>query len=130
VGGAGGGVSVHRRLGRLDGARAAAAAGTDNFSAARDADGVVRRVVTLYDVATITFSPVVGTSGGDTMRGEGSFDQMWGQGGNDTLKGKKGRDQLYGGGGQDILNGGPGIDVGKGGKGGDTCVAIETPSSC
>jgi len=94
---------------------------TDDFSA--EAIGVVRRVVTLYDVGEVdppagTGPAGTGTSGGDDMFGEGGFDIMYGQGGNenemrggtgdDYMEGNDGADEMYGDQGQDDLIGGTG----------------------
>ena len=69
---------------------------TDDF--APDTLGVVRRIVTLYDVATTAVAAPAGTSGGDTLFGETGDDTLYGEGGADLLYGNADADTLFGGG--------------------------------
>jgi Ca2+-binding RTX toxin-like protein len=84
--------------------------------------GVVRRVVTLFDLATVA-SPNPSApgnqavSGGETIYGEGGPDTIYGQGGTDVLhgqdrddylEGNAGADKAYGEAGQDDIIGGTG----------------------
>ena len=83
---------------------------------------------------------VVGTSGKDRLRGDGTVngilglggadkliglqnrDALCGSGGKDKLIGGNGRDKLLGGGGKDLLKGGKAADKLNGGPGNDRCV--------
>ncbi|HEX6290153.1 MAG TPA: calcium-binding protein [Herpetosiphonaceae bacterium] len=71
---------------------------------------VTRRVVTLFDVATTSFTPADGVSGGDELYGDAARDLLYGQGGNDLLLGGAGDDALEGNAGDDTLYGGAGQD--------------------
>jgi Calcineurin-like phosphoesterase/RTX calcium-binding nonapeptide repeat (4 copies)/Purple acid Phosphatase, N-terminal domain len=62
---------------------------------------------------------VLGTNGGDTIRGSRSGESIFALGGRDTVRagggrdrvhGGEGRDRLFGGGGRDLVSGGPGAD--------------------
>lgn len=89
---------------------------TDNF--APDTQGVVRRIVTLFDVATTTTPAPANTSGGDTIYGEDGFDIMYGQGGDEIgMSGGRGNDEMYGNDGADIMLGNDGQDDLIGGTG-------------
>ena len=89
---------------------------TDNF--APDTQGVVRRIVTLFDVATTTMPAPVNTSGGDTLFGEDGFDIMYGQGSNEVgMAGGSGNDEMYGNDGADVMLGNSGQDDMIGGTG-------------
>jgi Ca2+-binding RTX toxin-like protein len=86
-----------------------------------------------------------GDSGDDVIHGGGGPDTEYGDSpasgngapgdGNDVVWGGSEDDKLYGNGGVDTLKGGqatttsPG-DTGDGGDGNDTCISIETPTSC
>ncbi|WP_165978855.1 calcium-binding protein [Antarcticimicrobium luteum] len=63
---------------------------------------------------------ISGGGGGDTLNGGAGKDRLLGQGGGDTLLGGGGNDRLSGGGGDDILSGGAGKDVLRGQSGSDT----------
>jgi hypothetical protein len=83
---------------------------------------------------------VVGTSGKDRLRGDGTVnailglggadkllglqnrDALCGAAGKDKLVGGNGRDKLLGGGGKDLLKGGKAADRLNGGRGNDRCV--------
>jgi Ca2+-binding RTX toxin-like protein len=89
---------------------------TDDF--APDTMGVVRRIVTLYDVATTTSPALANTSGGDTLFGEDGFDIMYGQGGDEVdMSGGSGNDVMYGNEGDDVMLGNDGQDDLIGGTG-------------
>jgi Ca2+-binding RTX toxin-like protein len=64
---------------------------------------------------------LVGTRGGDTIRGTQGHDVILGGGGNDTIQGLDGEDRVCGGDGDDILIGGGHPDHVDGGPGADTC---------
>ena len=59
---------------------------------------------------------MVGSIGGDTLRGQGGNDMLYGGGGGDRLEGGAGNDILYGGDGVDNLYGGADNDILSGGK--------------
>ncbi|MEN3272149.1 MAG: hypothetical protein V7636_910, partial [Actinomycetota bacterium] len=80
----------------------------DNRSAG--ASDIVRRSVTLYDVATTTSTPAAGSSDGDAIDGNDGADQLFGQGGNDTVNGGNDDDYVEGNAGADTLNGNAGRD--------------------
>jgi hypothetical protein len=63
---------------------------------------------------------IVGTPGGDTLRGGSRADKVYGKGGNDKLYGAAGNDLLVGGPGNDLLVGGTGADTLRCGSGRDT----------
>ncbi|MDX1217372.1 type I secretion C-terminal target domain-containing protein [Sinorhizobium medicae] len=63
---------------------------------------------------------LVGFAGNDNMTGGSGNDDMHGGAGNDTLDGDDGTDLLYGGDGTDILYGEGGLDTLHGGAGADT----------
>ena len=89
---------------------------TDNF--APDTMGVVRRIITLFDVATTTTPAPANTSGGDTLFGEDGFDIMYGQGSNEVgMSGGGGNDEMYGNDGDDVMLGNDGQDDMVGGTG-------------
>ncbi len=76
----------------------------------------------------ITFAPIDGTAGNDTLigtagadliNGLGGDDTIHGEGGNDTINGGDGDDFLYGNDGDDTLFGGEGFDYLIGGAGND-----------
>ncbi|KPJ68944.1 MAG: hypothetical protein AMS14_11900, partial [Planctomycetes bacterium DG_20] len=104
----------------------------DNASIVRPVDGgnwikdtfsnetvdVVRRTITLFDVATTTSSPAPSTSAGDEMHGEAGFDIMYGQGGDDNeMRGGTGDDYMEGNDGDDLMYGEEGQDDLIGGTG-------------
>lgn len=62
---------------------------------------------------------MVGTGGGDNLRGTAGRDVIVGGGGNDIIKGGAGKDVICGGGGNDVLKGGTGSDDLRGGGGND-----------
>ncbi|MCW2965427.1 MAG: hypothetical protein JWO17_2679 [Actinomycetia bacterium] len=74
------------------------------------ASDIVRRAVTLYDVATTTSTLASGLSDGDTIDGNDGADQLFGQGGNDTVNGGNDDDYVEGNAGNDTLNGNAGRD--------------------
>ena len=74
------------------------------------ANDIVRRAITLYDVATRTSTPAAGTSDDDTINGNDGADQLFGQGGNDTVNGGNDDDYIEGNAGSDTLNGNAGRD--------------------
>ena len=89
---------------------------TDDF--APDTQGVVRRISTLFDVATTTTPAPANTSGGDTLFGEDGFDIMYGQGSNEVgMAGGAGNDEMYGNAGDDVMLGNNGQDDLIGGTG-------------
>jgi Ca2+-binding RTX toxin-like protein len=88
---------------------------TDTFSA--DAAGVVRRTITLFDVATTTFAPAAGSSGRDRMFGESGYDILYGQGDGDFMSGGPNDDYLEGNAGGDEMHGDAGSDDMVGGTG-------------
>lgn len=63
---------------------------------------------------------LIGTSGGDTLAGDGNSNTLTGQDGNDVLFGNASADFLLGGGGDDVLIGGTGPDTLDGGTGSNT----------
>jgi VCBS repeat-containing protein/ELWxxDGT repeat protein len=64
---------------------------------------------------------LIGTSGNDTINGNGGYyDMIYAGDGNDTVNGGYGTDALHGGNGDDILNGFGGNDVLYGNAGNDT----------
>ena len=69
--------------------------------------------------AGITFKPVFGTLGADTLTGRSGPDRIDGRGGDDTIAGGTGGDQLLGGDGADRLSGDGGNDTLIGGLGRD-----------
>ena len=89
---------------------------TDDF--APDTQDVVRRISTLFDVATTTTPAPANTSGGDTLFGEDGFDIMYGQGSNEVgMAGGNGNDEMYGNDGDDVMLGNHGQDDLIGGTG-------------
>ena len=87
----------------------------DNFGPGTDQ--IVRRSVTLFDVATTLYTPASGVIGHDYLYGEAGRDLLYGQGGYDLLDGGGGDDYLEGNSGYDSLYGGPGNDDLIGGTG-------------
>jgi Ca2+-binding RTX toxin-like protein len=81
----------------------------DNRSHSAASD-IVRRAVTLYDVATTTSTPAANTSDGDTIDGGDGADQLFGQGGNDTITGGNDDDYIEGNAGNDTISGNAGRD--------------------
>jgi len=67
---------------------------------------------------------LVGFAGNDTMTGGSGNDDMHGGAGNDTLDGDNGTNLLYGGDGDDILYGEGGLDTLHGGDGEDTFIFL------
>lgn len=67
----------------------------------------------------ISIEDLIGSSLGDTLRGNNSDNALDGGNGNDVLIGFNGDDILFGGAGRDILTGGNGADVIDGGAGVD-----------
>ena len=65
---------------------------------------------------------LTGDGGRDVINGGGGDDRLFGNAGKDTLNGDEGDDTLYGGADKDTLNGGAGNDVLDGGPGADTFV--------
>ena len=73
------------------------------------------------DVDYVTgFEVIIGTSRGDTIRGDETNNYFYGGAGSDTLAGRSGNDMLSGDAGQDIISGGDGNDILSGGSGADT----------
>jgi len=93
-----------------DGVFENAAAGTD----------IVIALVNVYTLPDDVEYGYVGTTGGQTINGNGLANLLSGHAGNDVLNGGDGNDSVYGGIGADILNGGLGSDVLHGGTGNDT----------
>ena len=81
---------------------------TDDFDAG--AQDVVRRIVTLFDVATVSTPAPGGTSGNDIINGELGRDRIYGGGSDDTIHGNDGDDYLEGNDGNDTLWGDLGQD--------------------
>ena len=69
--------------------------------------------------APVTTRTLIGTSGPDTISGDGRNDRIEGRAGNDVLQGRAGNDVILGEGGNDSLSGGAGRDVLRGGAGND-----------
>jgi RTX calcium-binding nonapeptide repeat (4 copies) len=65
---------------------------------------------------------IVGTAGGDLLRGTQKRDVIVALGGRDRVYGRGGDDLLCGGPGNDLLDGGPGRNRLHGGAGQDHCV--------
>jgi uncharacterized delta-60 repeat protein len=65
---------------------------------------------------------IVGTPGGETLRGTRAPDVIAARGGNDRVLGVRGNDVVCGGRGRDRLAGGRGADVLRAGAGRDRCV--------
>lgn len=82
-----------------------------------DTAGMVRRHITLFDVATTTFTPIQGTSAADILDGESGRDILYGQGGDDTLIGGPGDDYIEGNAGSETIHGSAGNDDIVGGTG-------------
>ena len=101
--------------------------GEDTLSYADSGSGVNVNLATgavsggdAYRDTIANFEHVVGSSHGDTLRGDGKAnrlsggagnDRLYGQGGNDHLDAGAGADRLYGGAGDDVLEGGAGADT-------------------
>jgi Ca2+-binding RTX toxin-like protein len=92
-----------------------------------DVQDVVRRDVTLFDIATVEEDAPVGSAGGDRIFGDGGYDVVYGQGGDDEAHGGDGDDYVEGNAGGDMLDGDGGADDVMGGSpvagrldGGDT----------
>ncbi|HEY3183270.1 MAG TPA: hypothetical protein VGJ77_10570 [Gaiellaceae bacterium] len=66
---------------------------------------IVKRTKTLFDVATLTTPAPAGTSGGDTIYGDVSYDLMFGQGDDDEIHGGDGDDYAEGNAGTDTMFG-------------------------
>ena len=81
---------------------------TDDFGAG--AQDVVRRIVTLFDVGTVSVPAPSGTSGNDIINGELGRDRIYGGGGDDTIHGNDGDDYLEGNEGNDTMWGDLGQD--------------------
>lgn len=84
---------------------------------ASDTAQVVRREVTLLDVASDQAVSPAQAGGSDTLSGGAGFDRLYGQAGDDTLSGGTGDDHLEGNAGGDALQGGAGQDDLIGGTG-------------
>jgi Ca2+-binding RTX toxin-like protein len=65
------------------------------------------------------WATIVGTAGGDDLRGSTGSDVIVGRGGNDTIDGGRGNDMVCGGGGTDTVHGDLGADHLYGGNGAD-----------
>jgi Ca2+-binding RTX toxin-like protein len=85
-------------------------------------------VAVLTLAGTATAAVIVGTPGGDQLRGTrfadairsgAGSDEVYARGGNDTVNGGAGHDELYGEAGDDRLRGGTGNDELTGGSGRD-----------
>ena len=68
------------------------------------------------------FINVIGTSGNDTITGNGLSNFLQGDKGNDIINGNGGSDVLIGGAGNDFINGGDGNDGALGGAGDDNLI--------
>jgi Ca2+-binding RTX toxin-like protein len=68
---------------------------------------------------------LLGSNGGDNLRGDGENNRIAGALGDDLLVGRGGNDRLFGGDGDDTLNGGNGNDACKQGPGTGTVTACE-----
>ncbi|MGL6212012.1 MAG: calcium-binding protein, partial [Paracoccaceae bacterium] len=66
---------------------------------------------------TNAITPLIGTSGADTLNGAATGDVVSGRQGTDTVNGNAGNDLAHGGGASDLINGGTGNDVLYGGGG-------------
>lgn len=83
-----------------------------------------------YGMDTITkVENLVGGTGNDNFKGNGSAntfdggagsDRLYGYNGHDTLNGNEGKDKIYGGNGNDTISGGKGADTIRGDAGNDT----------
>jgi uncharacterized delta-60 repeat protein len=82
-----------------------------------DNDFVLARY--LSDGSPTGLTPIMGTSGNDTLNGTKGDDTINGLAGNDTLNGNDGNDALNGGDGNDTLNGWNGNDLLNGDNGND-----------
>ena len=80
----------------------------DNRSHA--ASDIVRRGVTLLEVATVTNTPPAGTGAADSINGDDGADQLFGQAGDDTVNGGADDDYAEGNVGADTINGNTGRD--------------------
>ncbi len=96
----------------------------DNF--APEASNVIRRSITLYDVATASAPAAPGTNAADELYGEGSHDVVYGQGGDETISGGSGDDYIEGNDGNDTIFGNADQDDLIGGSG---RVISDDPSS-
>ena len=74
------------------------------------ASDIVRRGVTLLEVATTTVTPPAGTGAADTINGDDGADQLFGQAGDDTVNGGADDDYAEGNVGADTINGNTGRD--------------------
>ena len=96
---------------------------TDNLDPTRPGyAGIVRRVITLYDLQTVASpNPTApgnqAVAGGETIYAEGGPDIVYGQGGGDTLHGQDKDDYLEGNAGADFAYGEAGQDDILGGTG-------------
>jgi Ca2+-binding RTX toxin-like protein len=70
----------------------------------------------------VSIENIVGSSGGDQIRGDDARNVLDGGAGNDRLYGRGGDDVLIGGAGDDVLDGGAGADILYGGSGKDVFV--------
>lgn len=99
------------------------AVAADNLDPTRTGySGIVRRVITLYDLQTVASpnptAPVnQAVAGGETIFAEGGPDIVYGQGGGDTLHGQDKDDYLEGNAGNDFAYGEAGQDDLLGGTG-------------
>ena len=80
----------------------------DNRSHA--ASDIVRRGVTLLEVATTSVTPPAGTGAADSINGDDGADQLFGQAGDDTVNGGADDDYAEGNVGADTINGNTGRD--------------------
>lgn len=68
------------------------------------------------------FGSLIGTDGGDELKGDDFPTIIYGMAGDDTITGGTGSDLLIGGGGNDVLDGGRGSDCLLGGAGDDVYI--------
>lgn len=80
-------------------------------------DDAFRRGPRLLDIGTVSAAAGAGTSGSDTIRGEGNEDLLFGQGSNDFMFGGTGEDYMEGNDGDDEMEGNEGNDDMVGGTG-------------
>ena len=92
--------------------------GSDDLDTSRGVTNVARRVIELFDVATVTDDDAdVGFSGADDIKGGDGYDQAYGQGDDDVIEGNAADDHLEGNAGEDTLKGQGGQDDVIGGTG-------------
>jgi Ca2+-binding RTX toxin-like protein len=90
---------------------------------------LISQTVSQASAYSLSFKPIVATSGNDTLDGSFGNDLLDGKEGNDLLRGMLGNDSLYGGDGNDTLDGGTGSDSMTGNTGNDTYLVDSTGDS-